>query len=157
MTEKFNFNGFFPLKKRAQESILNELMSSNKTYIFYESKHRIIKSLECINRILPDYKIVVTKELTKFFEEFFEGTAFEIINQFKNSISLVKGEFVILIEGKSTSNLYSSLVSIEDILPLLIQYLSTKDITCIVSQLLNCDKQDLYSRILSLKKEHTIP
>lgn len=95
--DRFAFLGYFPIKKGKQETILNQIKESKekgfiKTFIFYESPHRLLSSLEIIQKELGDIPIVITRELTKIHEEFFRGTISEAQKYFKNP----KGEFVII-------------------------------------------------------------
>jgi len=94
----FIFEGFIPVKKGRQTK-LKELSTLNKTIVLYESPHRILKTLQDLTTYLsPCRKVSVSRELTKKFEETFRGTLEEAFEWF--SKKTVKGEFVIVIEGK---------------------------------------------------------
>ncbi len=95
---EFVFYGFPPVKK-GRASFFKEISENNKTSIFYESPHRLIKSLKEIEKNCgPDKKIFIARELTKIFEEKKRGKISEIIGYFENNKNKIKGEFVILIE-----------------------------------------------------------
>jgi 16S rRNA (cytidine1402-2'-O)-methyltransferase len=94
---QFVFLGFPPHKK-GRKTFFEEIVKYEIPVIFYESKHRIIKSLESLNEILPDREIFVAKELTKINEKSFSGTAAEIIETLKTDQNLLKGEFVIIVK-----------------------------------------------------------
>ncbi len=95
----FLFLGFLPHKK-GRETLFNEIKGSKRTVVFYESTHRIIKTLEKLSKILaPSRKIVVARELTKIYEECISGTPTEIISYFHDYTAKQKGEFVVLVEG----------------------------------------------------------
>ena len=98
--DTFLYEGFLPHKKGKQTKILS-LLEEHRTTIFYESPHRIIKSLKMIQELLGDErKIVVGRELTKKFEEYVRGTVAEVLTHFENNSP--KGEFVLLVAGYDT-------------------------------------------------------
>lgn len=97
-TEKFIFEGFLPLKK-GRSSRLKVLSSENRTMIFYESPHRLIKTLNDFQSTFgSERKISVSRELTKIYEETKRGSLKEIIKIFENKKP--KGEFVIVVNGR---------------------------------------------------------
>ena len=96
--EKFIFEGFLPLKK-GRSSRLKVLSSENRTMIFYESPHRLIKTLNDFQSTFgSERKISVSRELTKIYEETKRGSLKEIIKKFENKKP--KGEFVIVVNGR---------------------------------------------------------
>lgn len=99
-TDRFVFEGFLPAKQGKRRKRLKELQEEERTLIFYESPHRFAKTLDDISEILGQRKIVVARELTKKFEEILRSTPEEIKGYLGER--KIKGELVILIEGKST-------------------------------------------------------
>jgi len=96
-TDRFIFYGFLPKSEKQKEDILNQLKNLEITGIFYESPKRLIKTLQIINRVIPQSKLVVAKELTKIHEEFIRGSPQEVLKFFEENIEKQKGEFVILV------------------------------------------------------------
>jgi 16S rRNA (cytidine1402-2'-O)-methyltransferase len=97
-TDKFLFLGFIPHKK-GRETLFNRINESKETVVFYESTHRIIKTLERLNELLDKKrKVVVCRELTKKFETIYRGNMESVLKQLKDSTT--KGEFVVIISGK---------------------------------------------------------
>jgi len=95
--DRFVFEGFLPHKK-GRKTRLNALRSETRTMIFFESPHRLIRSLDEFQAVFePTRKISVSRELTKKFEETIQGTIEEVLSNFKNRN--VKGEIVIVLEG----------------------------------------------------------
>ena len=94
--ERFIFEGFLPHKKGRQTRI-EALKEETRTTVFYESPHRLIKTLEQFQQFLGNRKVSVSRELTKKFEETVTGTVDEVLTYFRNKS--VKGEFVIVLEG----------------------------------------------------------
>lgn len=97
---EFTFLGFLPHKK-GRETLFTEIENSSRTTVFYESVHRILKTLQSLEeRLSPERKIAVGRELTKMFEENISGTASEVALYFKENPEKVRGEFVVIVEGK---------------------------------------------------------
>jgi len=96
-TDRFCFEGFLPHKKGRQTQLL-ALQNEERTIIFYESPHRIIKTIEQIIEFIGDRNIVVVRELSKMFEEAIRGTASDVLTRLKQKPP--KGEIVLIIEGK---------------------------------------------------------
>ncbi|MEI7480377.1 MAG: SAM-dependent methyltransferase, partial [bacterium] len=93
----FTFLGFLPHKK-GRQTLFKEIAVSERTMIFYESPHRIMKTLESLKEFLPKTKrVVVARELTKMFEQVVRGTAEEVLKYFEDNKDKVRGEFVVLV------------------------------------------------------------
>ncbi|MFZ1081951.1 MAG: 16S rRNA (cytidine(1402)-2'-O)-methyltransferase [Candidatus Kryptoniota bacterium] len=95
-TDRFVFEGFLPMKKGRQTK-LRQLSSETRTIIFYESPHRIEKTLVQLKENFGDRRCVVARELTKIHESFYRGTLSQVMNLI--SASEIRGEFVIIVEG----------------------------------------------------------
>ncbi|MHA6481572.1 16S rRNA (cytidine(1402)-2'-O)-methyltransferase [Paenibacillus sp. strain BS8-2] len=96
-TEQFLFVGFLPREKKSLHKKLEELAHTQATVIFYESPHRIKKTLAAMLETLGDRRIAVTRELTKKHEEAIRGTVTECITWFDEHQPL--GEFCVVLEG----------------------------------------------------------
>ena len=95
--ERFVFEGFLPVKK-GRKTRLEKLTKEDRTMIFYESPHKLLKTLnDFSNSFGADRKISVSREITKIYEETIRGSVEHIINLFTDKIP--KGEFVIIVEG----------------------------------------------------------
>jgi 16S rRNA (cytidine1402-2'-O)-methyltransferase len=96
--DRFIFEGFLPVKK-GRQTRLKELALEERTMIFYESPHRLLKSLEeFITFFGADREVSVSRELTKMYEETKRGSLAEVKNYFETHT--IKGEFVICLAGK---------------------------------------------------------
>lgn len=93
--DKFVFLGF-PPKKKKRKKFFQEIVDSKYTVVFYESPHRIIKTLEELPKI--DSRVMVGRELTKKFETIYRGKIKQVIEQIKKD--KIKGEFVVIVERK---------------------------------------------------------
>lgn len=99
-TDKFSFFGFPPSKNK-RSKFFNELAQREETVVFYESPHRIEKSLKDLARAVaknPQRPITLCKELTKQFEFIFRGTVEEVLRQLQDI--KIKGEFVVVMAPK---------------------------------------------------------
>ena len=96
--DRFSFEGFLPVKK-GRTKRLKELSAETKTMVFYESPHRILKTLNDLsNYFNVESQISVSRELTKLYEETFRGTIKESVEHFDKNKP--KGEFVIVLSPK---------------------------------------------------------
>jgi 16S rRNA (cytidine1402-2'-O)-methyltransferase len=96
--DKFIFEGFLPAKK-GRQSRLKILKDEQRTMVFYESPHRVIKTLsQFVEYFGTDRKMSVSREISKMYEETVRGTTSEVVLHFEQKKP--KGEFVITVEGK---------------------------------------------------------
>src|SRR4029079_19512385 len=96
-SDRFTFEGFLPVKK-GRQTRLKELAEEERTMIFYESPHRILKTLEELALTFgTERQASVSRELTKIFEETIRGTLTEIKLYFETHT--LKGEFVLCVAG----------------------------------------------------------
>ena len=95
-TEHFYFHGFLSSNDSEAKKELENLSKKEETLIFYESPHRIVRTLKLFYEIFGDRKAVISRELTKLHEEQIRGTLSEFINIEESSL---KGEIVVIIDG----------------------------------------------------------
>lgn len=96
--DRFVFEGFLPLKKGRQTK-LQELAEESRTMIFYESPHKLLKTLaQFVEYFGADRPVSVSRELTKLYEETVRGTLSEVLEHFNQKAP--KGEFVVIVGGK---------------------------------------------------------
>jgi 16S rRNA (cytidine1402-2'-O)-methyltransferase len=100
-SDKFVFEGFLPVKK-GRKTRLETLSNEERTMIFYESPHKILKTLNDFKlNFGSERKISISRELTKVYEENIRGTVEEVISLFGDK--KIKGEIVIVVEGNKNS------------------------------------------------------
>jgi 16S rRNA (cytidine1402-2'-O)-methyltransferase len=98
-TSNFVFLGFLPHKK-GRQTLFKSMQSMTQTLVFYESPHRILKTLESLAATLPaTKKVVICRELTKMFEEVVSGSAPEIREHFRAHPETMRGEFVVIVSA----------------------------------------------------------
>jgi 16S rRNA (cytidine1402-2'-O)-methyltransferase len=95
-TDSFSFKGFLSKKEKKKIDAFNSI--KDDTAIFYESPYRINKTLDVLNKTLPNAKVCLAREITKKFEEFIRGTPSVIISKIGDRT--LKGEIVLVINNK---------------------------------------------------------
>jgi 16S rRNA (cytidine1402-2'-O)-methyltransferase len=96
-TDSFRFSGFLPAKRGERRTLLESIVTSPRTQVFYEAPHRVVETLQDIVEVLgPDRHVVLAREVTKIHEEFLRGRAADVLETLK-SRGDVKGEITLLI------------------------------------------------------------
>lgn len=147
-TDSFTFYGFLPRKSKERKVFLASLRKEGKTVILYESPRRILKTLNDINTILGNAKVVLVRELTKIHEEVIRGTASDIVKAFEGRT--VKGEITLLI---------GQIETVDKKLPLLEEIktfrdnlgLPVKDIVKLIAEERDIPRGVVYKESLKLK------
>jgi 16S rRNA (cytidine1402-2'-O)-methyltransferase len=98
-SDEFLFLGFLPHKK-GRETLFKEIAAAERTVVFYESPHRVMKTLESLAEHIPERSVVIARELTKIHEEFPEGTPAELLEYFNKNKEKIRGEFVVIVSAK---------------------------------------------------------
>jgi len=94
-TDKFTFYGFFPKKEGKKLKFVEEFIMRNETAVFYDSPHRIKKTMKLFADHIPEKQVVIAREMTKKFEEFIQGTAKEVYDKIKERN--IKGEITVIV------------------------------------------------------------
>jgi len=97
--QRFQFLGFLPKTPQKRKNALQEAVDYLGVTLFFESPHRLVKTLKALSEIAPDQPLCVCREITKKFEQVFHGTAQEVHAYWQDRT--VKGEIVIVIDAKS--------------------------------------------------------
>ena len=148
--DKYYFNGFLPEKKAEIETELANLSKLNSSIVFFISAKKINKIIDQIKKYFYERDIVICKEITKYFEEYFRCP----VNQLKKFDQILKGEITVVISNKKViqKNLNKLNESDKEKIKKLINKLSIKDITNILFDKKNVSKKEIYNYCLSLKK-----
>jgi 16S rRNA (cytidine1402-2'-O)-methyltransferase len=145
-TDRFYFHGFLPTKEVAQKEELTQLYKREETLIFYESPHRIDKTIKHALDVLGNRKACIARELTKLHEEYIRGTLQELSELDPTTL---KGEMVLLIEGNKEE--FAIKLSDEEIRNLIDSLtatgLSMKDAIRQVSSMTDIHKNYIYKLI----------
>ncbi|MBR3918253.1 MAG: 16S rRNA (cytidine(1402)-2'-O)-methyltransferase [Clostridia bacterium] len=114
-TDKFVFEGFIGTDNKKRQEFADMIVAETRTVIIYEAPHRLLKTLEFLEKNVCNRKIAVCRELTKTHEEVLRGTAAEHIIHFTENEP--RGEFVLVIEGadKNASRTEAAIVTAQDV------------------------------------------
>jgi len=95
--DRVYFYGFLPKREKEKRKIFEKWKNMDETIVFFESVHRIEKTINLLCEIIPEKEICICRELTKIFEEIIKGKIKEVCEIFKKEKK--KGEFVLIIKG----------------------------------------------------------
>ncbi|MCK5761979.1 MAG: 16S rRNA (cytidine(1402)-2'-O)-methyltransferase [Candidatus Izimaplasma sp.] len=135
----FLFYGFLDHKEGKRKKELEKLVNYHETIIFYESPHRIQKTIKNMYEVFGERDLVIARELTKKYEEIIRGTTKSLIE-----ITELKGEIVLILHGKIDEVIESNLTILEEVNSLIESGLSSKEAIKQVSKNRNIPKNDVY-------------
>lgn len=148
---QFQFLGFLPTPKNELEEVLRFMIESPIPTLFYESPHRLTKTLIRLSELLDsDRRIIIGRELTKKFEGLFSLRPNEIPAWLENPNHL-KGEFVFVLEGRDRKIVTESDESLR-LAQLLSEQLSSKDLCAVLQSMYGLQKNEAYEVALKVKK-----
>lgn len=148
---QFQFLGFLPTQKNEFEAMLSAMIESPIPTVFYESPHRLVKTLLRFSELLgSDRNLLIGRELSKKFESVFFLKANQILTWLENPNHL-KGEFVFVLNGKSSKNLPEKKDSLR-LAQLLSNQLSSKDLSAVLQSMYGLNKNEAYDLALTVKK-----
>jgi len=151
-SDKFVFYGFPPRQKKALKSFLIKIVSDEKTSVVFEAKSRIKESLKTLAEISPDRNIFLAREMTKLYETFYKGSVREVLEEISLNQNEVKGEFVLVIEGKTKGEDHIFLnKEQEKVLDILMQSMNKNDVLNLVSKSFGLKRNSLYKLLLKRK------
>jgi len=106
-TDSFRFSGFLPPRHGKRRELLENILASPRTQVFYEAPHRLIETMEDVVEVLGlNRQVVIAREVTKIHEEFLRGRAGELLEKLKQR-GEIKGEITLLI-GKSEDSIQTA-------------------------------------------------
>ena len=150
-SEKFFFYGFFPEKNKDLQRDLEILSQLNSSLVFFISPKKLNKIIPFIKKNFTGRKILICREMTKFYEEFYRSEIDEL-ELFKSNL---KGELTIVISEKKEAKKISQILSESDkrIINNMINKLSIKEISSIINENNKIPKRVIYDYCLRLKNE----
>jgi len=150
-SEKFFFYGFFPEKNITLNEDFSYLSNLESSIVFFISPRKFNKSIESIKKYFFGRKILVCREMTKFYEEYIRMD----INTLEPFKEIPRGELTIVISEKKKMKKASLKLKESDkkSIEKMIKKLSIKDITDLISQNNNVPKKEIYNYCLKLKNE----
>jgi 16S rRNA (cytidine1402-2'-O)-methyltransferase len=150
-SEKFIFYGFLPEKKQAIANVFNQISKFNDTCVFFISSKKVNKIIPELKKNFSGRKVIFCREISKLYEEFIRKNVddLEIFNK------ELKGELTIVISEKKIDKNVSQELSESDmnIIKKMINKLTIKEITEIISQNRDISKKEIYNYCLKIKNE----
>ena len=148
-SEKYFFYGFFPEKNSEIKEHFSDLSNLNSSIVFFISAKKLNRNLNVIKEFFSERNIVICKEITKYYEEFFRSKVLDL-KPFKN----LRGEITIVISELNNKKKASNNLNESDKkkIGMLIKKLSTKEIVNLLNYEKNISKKEIYNYCLSLKK-----
>jgi len=150
-TDRFRFEGFLPRTPAARISKLETLKNEVVTLVFYESSHRISHSLEALLQVFGGKRLAcVARELTKQYEDVFQGSLDELSKLVQAGEHRQKGEFVLVVSGASQEQQSTLPKEALDLLGVLTAELPLKQAVAIAAKVTGLRKNELYQAALNL-------
>ena len=154
-TRRFTFLGFLDKTKKKKRDELALYREREETLIIYEAPHRIIDTLEAVLEVLGERSISLSRELTKLYEEHLRGNVSKVLKKLQEKP--IKGEFVLVIKGKTLEEKhreleegYENLTLSEHVKMLIDQGISKKEAIKQVASLRGLPKNQVYQESLDL-------
>jgi 16S rRNA (cytidine1402-2'-O)-methyltransferase len=150
---QFSFLGFLPRTSSARKNLFSEKLTLETTWIFYESSHRILASLQDMAEILPlNRQIVIAREITKLHETIVKTSLADALALVASNDNMRKGEFVVIVDGAEAINKSEQLLTDEQerVLRLLLQQCSTKTAVTLAVDITGAKKKLLYQAALAI-------
>lgn len=144
----FLFYGFLNSKQQRRNKELEELREIKATMIFYESPHRIQKTLSDMLEVLGNRKIAISREISKKFEEVIRGNISEVLEQLQEP----KGEFVVVVSGNQEIKTYENVTVIEHVNAYIKEGKSVSEAIGMVAKERSVPKKEIYNEYHGIKK-----
>lgn len=150
-TDRFVFEGFLPAKEKGKEDRLQALIEESRTMVFYESPRRVIDTLTTMLNVFGDRQIVTARELTKTFETIHALPLSEMIEWLQEDDNRTRGEFVLMVAGKTEVEEELSAEATRTLL-LLMKELPLKKAAALTAEIYGLKKNALYAWGLEQQK-----
>jgi len=142
------FVGFLPTRTKVLESMLNDLSTHWGAVVFFEAPHRIVATLQALEKLLPARRVLIGRELTKLHETLLLGTPAELLPQVQEEH---RGEFICILEGMAASAARHRASSIDAVMleQALMELLPPRQVAKVLAKVSGVDSRTVYSRLTS--------
>ncbi len=154
-TSRFCFEGFLPRTSSARKTFFSERLNWEMTWVFYESCHRILATLQDMADILPlDRQIVIAREMTKLHETIVKDSVENMLRRVTEDDNMRRGELVVIVEGATVNN-QDMEVNVEQmrVLQILLQACSIKTAVNLAVEITGGRKKALYQAALDMQNQ----
>lgn len=157
---QFSFLGFLPRTASARKTLFSEQLNCPTTWVFYESSHRILATLQDMAEILPSNRqIVIAREITKLHETIVKIGLAEALTLVTHNDNMRKGEFVVIVDGAEAINKSEQALTNEQerILRILLRECSIKTAVAMAVEITGARKKALYQAALTISGNNHAP
>jgi len=152
-TDRFNFEGFLPAKRGPKERALLALANEQRTLIFYESPRRVVETLEIMRKIFGgERQVVIARELTKLFETIKKLPINDMLDFVSHDPNQVKGEIVLLVEGKPKQDDDEQDEALKKLLTILLDDVPLKQAVALAMKITDAKRNKVYPLALAIKQ-----
>jgi 16S rRNA (cytidine1402-2'-O)-methyltransferase len=150
---QFQFYGFLPNAASKSKKLLQKIYSQKLPTIFFESPHRVLKTLLLVQNIFgPTHEIFIARELTKIYETIYKDEVASIIERLESHPEEQKGEFVIILTPPIKEIENNEIIPINEALKLMMKELPLNQSVKLISSIFKKNKKEVYTQALELKK-----
>jgi 16S rRNA (cytidine1402-2'-O)-methyltransferase len=152
-TDKFVFEGFLPAKTTQRRQHLELLQTEARTMVFYESPHRLQATLQDLGEVFGEQRqIVMARELTKFYEQFWRGTIAAAISYYREREKSPQGEYTLVVAGNPSSQTQLSPDQLKtELAELIRQGISRSQASRELAKITSLPRRQLYQLALSIE------
>lgn len=151
--DTFVFCGFPPAKAAARTEFFERLGAEPRTMVFFESRHRIVSTLETLAETFgADRSVTLARELTKRYESIHRNAITEHLNRLESGAESTKGEFVLVVAGSEVTRADSDdeLIELKRVLEVLLKQLGARASADCAAEILGCRKNLAYRTALEM-------
>lgn len=147
-TGRFCFEGFLSVNKKSRSEHLESLLTESRTMIFYEAPHKLSNTLKDLYDTFPDRKLTIARELTKLHEQIIRTTTKDAYEKYSDGS--LKGEIVLILEGKTTTKEqeYSASDAVEIAKKFISEGMKPTDAAKEASKITKIRKNDIYKELI---------
>lgn len=153
-SNSFTFNGFIPKKTKQAEAIFEISKNNYGAQIFFSSSHRLLDNIKLLKKHFGNRRICICKELTKINEQVIKTKIDKLIDEVISKKVVIKGEFVLVIEGRLENKKMDIKPETIELLTYLSKKISLTESVKIVHKLTGLSKKILYNEALLEKKKY---
>tara|TARA_Y100000590_G_scaffold469841_1_gene660092 strand:+ start:777 stop:1640 length:864 start_codon:yes stop_codon:yes gene_type:complete len=149
----FAFYGFVPKQKSKINDFINKIDKSEITCVFFISGKNLMKTIEYFSKIMGDREICICKEISKINEQIIKGKIQNILKKHKESKNIIRGEFTVVVSGRTKNKTKKINPKIYKELKKLIKKYNLTEAVKIVHSLTGISKKEIYQTALNIKND----
>lgn len=148
-TNRFMFAGFIPNKDKARLDLFMELKNINTTLVLYETAIRLLKTLDVIEKVMPNREVAIVREITKLYEECIFGNISDVKEKIKENP--IKGEIVLVISQPNEQNCEE--INLEEIIIKELENNTLKVAVRNITERYKLKRNEVYDKALEIKNK----